>query len=454
MNNKSYGRIAVGIDIGTTTVSAAIYDIDNKEQLEALCIAHNSYVLSDFRSEQSVDVIMEKSMTLLLSIFDSYNNIECIGITGQMHGIVYIDKDASALSNLINWQDKRGDKILDDNKTACLRILSITGESVPTGYGISTYYYDMINGEVPENAVGIVSIMDYFAMKICGLKKAVIHSSVASSFGLFDTKNCEFKNDKLSLLGIDKSILPSVTEKSVIIGKYKGVPVSIPIGDNQASFLGSVSDNKDSILVNIGTGSQISSVGEYCEVFGDLEIRPLIEGKYLICASALCGGFAYSMVENFFRSYAVAIGMGNSSQYEAINKLAMEAYKKGERGLDVDTSFFGKRSNPHVRGSINMIGRESFTPSNLILGVLRGICSELYQFYCLFPEKRSKAVASGGAVKKNEVLRTLIGDTFNMSVLSTEGEEAATGVSLFSALAAKIIKYQDGFGEYIKYGMR
>ena len=449
---KDYGDVSIGIDIGTTTVSAVIYDIDSCEQVESFCAPYNSNVYSDFRSEQNVSIIMEKTEKLLCRILDSYKNVVSIGVTGQMHGIVYIDKEGNAVSNLINWQDKRGDKPFKDGKTVCQRIFDITKETVYTGYGICTHYYNVLNGEVPKKATSFVSIMDYFVMKICGLDKVTVHSSVASSFGFFDIRKNEFKKDKLSLLGIEASFLPSVTNESIVVGKLREIPVSIAIGDNQASFLGSVSENNDSVLINIGTGSQISSVSEYCEADGDIEIRPFIEGKYLICAAALCGGYAYSMVESFFRSYILSVGMENISQYKVINNLAKDAYEKGEKGLDIDVSFFGKRSNPNLRGSVKMIDNQNFTPSNLILGVLKGMCNELYELYGLFPQKKNKAVASGGAVKKNEVLKSLIGDTFNVSVYTSKvGEETATGVSLFSAFATKKIEYNDGFGKYIKY---
>ena len=449
--NKKHGSITVGIDIGTTTVSAMIYDVDNCEQVESFCVPHNSYVYSDFRSEQDVFTIMEKTEKLLYHILDSYDNIISIGITGQMHGIVYIDSDGRAVSNLINWQDKRGDKILKHGKNACQMIYDITKETVSTGYGICTHYYNVLNGEVPNNATSFVSIMDYFIMKICNLKRVTVHSSVASSFGLFDARKNEFMKDKLSLLKIEASFLPSVTGESVIVGKIREIPVSIAIGDNQASFLGSVDNNEDTILVNMGTGSQVSMVGEYQNTSGDIETRPFIEGKYLVCGSALCGGLAYQMLEEFFRSYTQSCKMSDVPQYKIMNQIAKDGYQKGKRGLLVDTSFCGKRSNPHYRGSILDIDKDNFTPSNLILGVLRGMCAELYELYEQFSKKCTHIIASGGAVKKNEVLKLLIKDVFSMEVTgNTFKEEAATGAALFSALALGKIDYKNGFSDYIR----
>lgn len=449
-SDSNYGGISVGIDLGTTTVSAIAYDIDNKKLIESYSIPHNSYIYSDFRSEQSAAVIIDKAKRLLYHIIDSYKGIVSIGITGQMHGIVYYNEDGEAASNLINWQDKRADQITESGKSACDEIFELTGERISTGYGIATHYCNMKAGSIPQNACGICSIMDLFAMNICGIKKAITHTSVAASFGMFDVEKGDFKREKMSQLGINTEILPFVTEKSAIIGECRGIPVSVPIGDNQASFLGSVQNNNECLLTNIGTGSQVSAVTDFRKFSGDIEIRPLIEGKYLICGSALCGGYAYSMLEQFFRSYAAAAGIGDVSQYEAINRLAREAYENGEEGLLVNTSFLGKRSNPDVRGSIENIGRQNFTPSALVLGVLKGMCSELYSLYKKFENEKTHIIASGGAVKRNEILRRLMEERFCMKVsANTVGEEASMGAALFSALASGKIEYKNGFSDYI-----
>jgi sedoheptulokinase len=294
--------------------------------------------------------------------------------------------------------------------------------------------------------------MDLFGMRICGLKRALTHTSVAASFGLFDLKKGEFLYDKLSALGIDARHLPSVTAQSQMLGACKGIPVAVALGDNQASFLGSVSDHREGALVNIGTGSQVSAVSEYQPSQADIEIRPFIEGKYLICGSALCGGYAYAMLEAFFRSYAVSAGMQETSQYKTINQIARDAYERGEQGLDVDVSFFGKRSDPFKRGSIKNIDRENLTPSALVMGVLRGMCNELYELYEGFAQKKTQVVASGGGVRNNEVLKKLIGERFDASVfVNATKEEAATGAALFSAFVAGKITYNNGFSGYISY---
>lgn len=443
--------LAVGIDIGTTTVSAVVYDLLRKETVEAASHPHDSYVSSGERTEQSVACMLGTAESLLYRILASYEGVVSIGLTGQMHGIVYVNGEGEPLSSLINWQDKRADQILPDGKSTCDTIFDLTGVRVYAGYGLATHFYNLRAGEVPEGAVAFCSIMDLLAMRICGFRRPMTHASVAAGFGLFDVERGAFMSDKLSLLGVEESFLPRVTGESAVVGTCRGIPVSVAIGDNQASFLGSVKENGTTLLINVGTGSQVSAVGDYRETARDTEVRPFIEGKYLICGSALCGGYAYSMVERFFRSYVASAGTGDGPQYDTVNRLAAEAYARGE-AMDVDVSFLGRRSDPTRRGAITGIGRENFTPGGLILGVLRGMCNELYELYASFGETRGKIVASGGAVRKNELLRTLLSERFGMevSVYAAE-EEAATGAALFSALAAGKIAYTDGFSDHIRY---
>ena len=448
----NHGALTIGIDIGTTTISAVVIDIENKVQVEVFSIPHNSYVKNSIFFEQSCSVIMDKAESVLELIFKSYSNIVGIGVTGQMHGIIYLNSDGESVSNLMNWQDKRSDIPIKDSMTTCQIIKKITGENIATGYGISTHYYNLLNKLVPKSAVGFCSIMDYFVMRLCKIKKPVTHTSIAASFGLFDVKKDCFMYDKLLTLGIDESFLPKVVASNEIIGKWNDIPVCVAIGDNQASFLGSVKNNCESVLVNIGTGAQISAVGEIEDIGDVIEYRPFINNEWLICGSALCGGSAYAMIEEFFRNYAMLLGINNNSQYSIINDLAEKAYMNGEQPLLVDTSFCGTRTDPMHRGSIQNIDLNNFTPSALILGVINGMSEELYKLYQTGHIRKSHIVASGGAIRKNNVLRKLLEDKFGMSVsISSVKEEAATGSALFSAYAVGMIEYKDGFADYIKY---
>ena len=86
---------------------------------------------------------------------------------------------------------------------------------------------------------------------------------MAASWGCFDLQRQEFLYEALKHAGVDTSYLPEVRKGHFLIGKTRdGVPVMGSIGDNQASLFGSVRDLEDTVLLNVGTGSQISFVSE------------------------------------------------------------------------------------------------------------------------------------------------------------------------------------------------
>lgn len=97
-----------------------------------------------------------------------YKDIKGIGITGQMHGIVYTDIQGNAVSPLYTWQDGRGNLNYRENQSYAAYLSDITGCPVATGYGLVTHFYNVQNRLVPTNATKLCTIMDYAVMKLSG----------------------------------------------------------------------------------------------------------------------------------------------------------------------------------------------------------------------------------------------------------------------------------------------
>ena len=431
---------ALGIDIGTTTISAVVMDMDTQKVEKAYTINNNSFLAAGHVWErlQNPAVIIAKAKNLVDSILEEYTEIERIGMTGQMHGIVYLDKEGSAISPLYTWQDRRCDEKCFDGKCISQIIEEKTGKTVPTGYGLATHIYNLKVGSVPQNAVQICTIMDYLGMVLTGEKRPLVHSSNAASLGFYDAEAGGFVKEDLERLGVDIGILPTVTEYFTFLGEYRGRLVSVAIGDNQASFLGAVHDMENSVLVNIGTGGQISVLSDHCFTTENIEARPLMKGRYLLAGSSLCGGRAYATLEKFFQTYAEAAGMGDIDHYVVMEKL-LETREEAEK-LIVDTRFSGTRSDPDHRGSIEAISTENFTPAALIYGVLDGMVQELYEMYQIITsetdQKKSKVIASGNGIRKNLWLQKIVNEKFCMQVqLAEYEEEAAVGAVRAAELA-------------------
>ena len=427
MNEK---ELMLGLDIGTTTISLTIAEKDTGRQTDAVTIDNGAAIPGG--KCQDPEIIREKALKLVADACSSHPGIVSIGLTGQMHGIVFLDAEGSAVSPLYTWQDEHGNLPYDEKTTYCGEILRRTGKKVPSGYGLSSFFWCSCNGRIPESAVTFCTIMDYVGMKLTGTKKPLVHSTNAASFGLYDLEHHVFYEKEIALIGA-AGYLPETTDEDRIQGTYAGIPVSVAIGDNQAAFFGAVDRPEITVSVNCGTGSQISAAVDSCLGQNAPEIRPYIDGKYLLNGSALCGGRAYAILERFFRLYADAAGLGGVEQYEVLNRIAAEGE---DRALKVRTQFAGTREDPSVRGSITGIGEDNFTPQAMAAGFLHGMADELYEMYLSMGlSGRTELVASGNAIRKNPALQKIFSETFGMNLIVTEiKEEAAYGAAKFGAI--------------------
>ena len=154
----------LGLDIGTTTVSAVV--VEDGKVLASLTRANGSFlpVENAWEKVQNPGFILEVALGSVKELYERFGDIARIGVTGQMHGIVYLDDSGKPVSPLYTWQDGRGDQPYGEGETYAAHLSKVTGYPVATGYGLVTHYYNLRNGLVPENAVRFCTIHDYVAM--------------------------------------------------------------------------------------------------------------------------------------------------------------------------------------------------------------------------------------------------------------------------------------------------
>ena len=448
---------SVGIDIGTTTVCAYVLRLSDGVPVGIYNIRNASDLPAQFAGDKRQDaaLLYDRVHRLIDALLRRYPTICTIGFTGQMHGILCTDEAGQALTPLFTWQDQRAGL---GEESAVAAIARLTGCRVAAGYGLATVYALLCKGELPARTVRICTVMDYVAARLCGVSVSIMHTTNAASLGLFDRQNSAFDKSALAALGIRPEILPDVTDAPAVIGCFRGIPVTVPIGDNQASFLGAMRNPGTSALANFGTGSQISMLADSSVRMKDggaVEIRPFLEGKCLLSGSALCGGRAYAMLEQFFRAYAVASGQEDKEQYAVLNRLAAESLDTDQIGgaLRVKTTFCGTRDNPEETGAVLGIKEELFTPGALAAGVLRGMAEELYSMYETMPHGHIKElIASGNAIRRNPVLRRALSEVFGVPVLvPIEQEEAAFGAAMIAAVGAGFAESTAALSEWVRY---
>lgn len=446
----------IGIDIGTSSLCGVLLDAQSGKLIASLTIPNNSWlpVKHPWERLQNPAKIAAAAAKIVNSFLSRAGNVAGIGVTGQMHGILYVDAKGRGVSPLFTWQDGRGGLNIKNEVSYAVDLSRKTGYLLAPGFGLVTHYFNIKNGLVPPSAKSLGTIADHVAMRLARQTHLSSDPTNAASLGIFDLKNMRFDTNTIGPARLRPDLLPQLVPTGTKIGATaEGIPVFSAPGDNQASILGAVRDVKKSLVVNIGTGGQISAWRPLFQRINGLDLRPFPGGGYIVVGASLCGGKAYALLEHFFREVCLRFaGRAPKDLYAAMNKMKADEAQP----LRIDTRFSGTRLDTSIRGTMAGISMSNFTPHHMVAGFLRGMVDELNAFYHLMPpnvrRQVSVLVGSGNGIRLNRRLRAMVEQVFGMRVnIPSQCEEAATGAALTAAVGAGFFKNYFEAGKIIKY---
>lgn len=106
--------ITAGLDIGTTSISGLLYDLEIRTILYSITEAQASLPFSlnqEWERLQDPELIVKQVEHILDRLLAQRPEVAGIGLTGQMHGIVYLDTNGRAIGPLYTWQDGRAGQL-------------------------------------------------------------------------------------------------------------------------------------------------------------------------------------------------------------------------------------------------------------------------------------------------------------------------------------------------------
>jgi sugar (pentulose or hexulose) kinase len=457
----------IGLDIGTSKLAAVALDAADGKLL-ASEQAPNRTVLPSAdpdAAEQDAAALIEAALQILSALVRHPELAKAkpaaLGITGQMHGLTLADGAGRPLSPLITWQDGRGNRagkssghswVHEFSRRVGAAALEASGCQPASGYGGVTLLRLAEEGALPKNALAL-TIQALFVRRLCG--RAVLDPTDAASWGLFDVRDgAQWLPGIAEALGFPKTLLPEIAPTGSLAGKLlpemaaatglpAGLPVAVALGDNQASFLGSATRPAETVLMNLGTGGQMSVPTARFARVEDLETRPFIGGNWLLVGASLCGGRAYEILKNFFQQAGRDLFAADAGRdlYEILNRLAAGA-DADCGGISARTLFAGSRRDPSASGMVEGLTAANFTPANVARAVIRGMVAELAEFYELARLAGAEAkclVGAGNAVRHNPVVWQELERRLKLELrLPPHTEEAAAGAALAAARAAGV----------------
>jgi sugar (pentulose or hexulose) kinase len=381
-----------------------------------------------------------------------------LGISGQMHGVLLVDRGLQPAGNLITWRDQR---VLDPGQPGSLvEALAAIGTSATrrtgcrlhAGYGGVTLYHLMRNGGIPKDCTA-VTIADYLAASLCGV--VATEPTDAASWGLLNLRFGRWDEEIVGRLGLPGKVLPEVRPTARPLGplcpdraRSLGLPedavVCAPMGDNQASIVGVAGLGSDAAVVNLGTGGQVSIPQPEAVWVEDFETRPMPFGGHVLVGASLCGGWSYAYLRHFFQEVVrqfAGVDVCDQEVYRRMNRLAAEA-DAGAGGLSVDTRFSGTREDPGLRGAVCSIGTQNLTAGNLARAFAQGMVRELADLFHRAAHPGVKRVIAGGnGVRENPLVVEAIESLFGRKCrTSIHPEEAVLGAAYAAAIGTGLVR--------------
>jgi xylulokinase len=248
--------VLVGLDVGTTGVKALAISPEG----EVVGTAEEEYPLSIPRAgwaEQEPDDWWRASERALDRL--GTHEVAGIGLSGQMHGLVVLDKQERVLRPAILWNDQRtGAECAEiEERVGLERLVELTGNRALPGFTAPKLLW--LRRHEPEIYARIAHVLlpkDYVRLRLTG--EHAIDVADASGTLLFDVAARRWSTDVLATLEIEPGWLPPALESPEYSGETAaGVPVSAGAGDQAAGALGVGVDRPGPISVVIGTSGVV-----------------------------------------------------------------------------------------------------------------------------------------------------------------------------------------------------
>ncbi len=448
----------LGIDVSTTGAKALLID----EQGKVVASHTTEYPLSTPKplwSEQNPadwwQGACESIKAALSEAGLAGEAVSAVGLTGQMHGLVMLDKADQVLRPAILWNDQRtGAQCVEiTEKVGGLdRLLQLTGNQVLPGFTAPKIVWVRENEpSVYERARHILLPKDY--VRFCLTGEYATEVSDASGMSLLDVANRRWSKEMLQALDIPESWLPICTESDQVSGRISasaaqatGLKAGMPVvgggGDQAAQAVGSGIVKAGVISVTSGTSGVVFAHSEkYAfEPQGRLHaFCHAVPGKWHFMGVMLSAGGSFRWLRDSIGDVEkAAASLSGDDPYNLLTREAALA-PVGSEGLLFLPYLTGERTpypDPEARGAfVGLTLRH--TKRHLIRSVLEGVSFGLRDSLELIkglgvPIEQVRA-SGGGA--RSPLWRQIQADVFGAElVLVNVTDGAAYGAALLAGV--------------------
>ncbi|BDP44039.1 xylulokinase (plasmid) [Deinococcus aetherius] len=441
--------VTLGLDLGTSGVKAVALD----RQGQVVAEAGRSYPLLTPRpgwTEQRPGDWADATLAALADLSGQLGELGAVplalGLSGQMHGAVFLDACGEVIRPAPLWNDQRTDAAVEEIERRVPRadLIARTGNRAVTGFQLPKLVW--LREAEPQNFARTRHVLlpkDYLGFLLTG--EMATEPSDASGVGALNLARKDWDEDVLGALGLSPDLFPEVVNSWDIVGGLKaqvaartGLPARLPVvaggGDNAAAgvALGLTSQRPEVGSVSLGTSGVlfVPLEGPTPDPGGRVHLFAHADGGYnLLGVTLACAGALQWLRDKL----APEVGF---------DALLTEAagVPDGADGVTFLPYLAGERS-PHMRGDL----RGAWTGLSLAHGrghltraLLEGTaCALRDAFDVMRPLSGVTSLLATGGGARSDLWLGLVSGALGLPVKRTDREPgAADGAAILAMPAA------------------
>ena len=455
--------IFLGIDIGTSgTKTLAINE--RGKILAAASASHPSYHPRPLWSEQDPEDWWKTTVRTVRAVVKKGRikpaDVKAIGLSGQMHGSVFLDKRGKVIRRALLWNDQRTAAECDEiERLAGGRRQLIKMVANPALAGFTAPKILWLRTHEPRNFDKTVKILlpkDDVRRRMTG--ELATDVSDASGMLLLDVAKRNWSKKLLSKLQLDVDLLAPCYESEEVTGTLTrqtaaklGLTTACVVvggaGDCAANGIGTGIVKSGTLSTSIGTSSVMFVHSDKVEIDPQGRLHTFchaVRGKWHMMGVSLTGGGALEWFADRLCSDMSAGKKKSSSPYDALNREA-KAIPPGSEGLFFLPYLAGERTphaDPDARGCFIGITLKH-ARGHMTRAIMEGVAYAMRDSLEIIKEMGVpvRQVRASGGGSKSPLWRQIQADVFSQKIVTINAEEGpAYGVALLAAAGAGAYK--------------
>jgi len=468
----------LGIDIGTSGTKTLLIDTAGRKVASAT-VEYPLYTPHPLWAEQNPadwwSATVRGIRHVLAEAKVSVTEIAGIGLSGQMHGSVFLDADHQVIRPAILWCDQR-------TAEQCLWITNHAGQHVvesetlnPVLTGFTAPKIVWLQQKEPQAWARVKKILlpkDYIRFMLTG--EFATEVSDASGTSLLNVRKRQWSEPMMEACGVTAEMLPKVYESPEISGRIsaeaanltglrEGTPVVGGGGDQAAGAVGNGIVEEGIASCTVGTSGVLFAhmrQPNTDQVLRTHTFCAAVPGEWHVMGVQLSSGGSLRWLRDTLGDSE--IGVAKTLNIDPYYILADEAKSvaPGCEGLIFLPYLTGERCpypDPYARGvffGLTLRHNKAHMVRAVLEGVAYGLRDSLEIFNEMGVELTQIRLSGGGA--KNPAWRPILADVFNRECVTINVDEGpAFGVALLAGVGTGVYpSVQQACKETIKVEQR